>query len=65
MVISVKYWCEDCWELKYVGFAGYDSSDDAPTEYTCPDCGAAMTKGQPKGINFGGIVINKPPQGGG
>lgn len=56
-MISIKYWCESCWEFKHIGFV---QDGDAPDEYPCPDCGGTMTKGVPEGVNFSGIVINQP-----
>lgn len=62
-MITVKYWCDKCGEQKYPGFARIESSDEAPDEFPCPDCGNTMAKGIPKNVNFGDIAINEPIRG--
>ena len=56
-MISIKYWCEYCWEFKWIGFTDTEVVTDT---HICRDCGHSMVKGVPEDVNFSGIVINQP-----
>ena len=59
MPVTVQYFCDNCYEFKYLK---YKNNEVAPDQVECPDCGEIIGKGPSRAWppKPGTFVINEP-----